>query len=110
MKVVFWLADAPGHEGRPELFVKPTPGLTKNAHLRWRARCSCGWVGPTEYLANSSQPICPPSTSSATRAEWEAHRAVVDAPTLARKAAKRDPEARQFPLLNRTISRAADAS
>ena len=105
MKISFWSADAPGHQGRPELFIKPTAGLSATSQLRWRARCSCGWVGPTEYLSNTSHPICPPTTSSVTRAEWEVHRAEVDAPTPARKAARPLPEARQFPLLQRTISR-----
>lgn len=79
MAVSFWSADAPGHEGRPELFIKPTPGLSAMSQLRWRARCSCDWVGPTEYLGTASQSICPPATSAVTRAEWEVHRVEIDA-------------------------------
>lgn len=103
MAVSFWSADAPGHEGRPELFIKATPGLSTISQLRWRARCSCDWVGPTEYLGTASQSLCPPATSAVTRAEWEVHRAEIDATNLARNAAGPVPEKRQLPLTQRTI-------
>lgn len=74
-----WSAQAPGHEGHPELFVRDTPGLQPQSHLRWRARCSCGWAGQAEYLGSFDDKGCPPTVTAVTRPEWERHIAPIDA-------------------------------
>ena len=74
-----WFADVPNHDGWPELILRTTPGLQRESNLRWRARCTCGWVGETEYLGTSRTSDCPPATSAATKAEWESHIAGVTA-------------------------------
>lgn len=87
-----WLAATPGHQGHPELFVRSTPGLQPQSHLRWRATCSCGWAGQAEYLGSLEEAGCPPTVNAVTHAEWERHIAPLDALFKLSKFSARRPE------------------